>query len=234
MILLKPWTLALAVCLFVLSFGTVRADILEIDLLPSDIGMGASTTFTTFPTDAPDLFFGTSYSAVRKVNFNSAPDGPLSEGGDVNNQYASLGVLMNDIRISNSIYGGNQYGTGFATEDDVPQIYTFTVPVIAAGIVNTSPDMDKIEFYSGANGTGTLLYSFNDASTNFNIDRFVGGFSTDGTTIGSMVLSNSSGNLELDELVFAVSAVPEPSSSLLLLGICLSGFTHLRRRRNGK
>lgn len=204
------------------------AGITPIELTPTDVGSGASDRFTDFPTLNPALYLGFDGGVnTRTVDFNTAPDGTLSEGGSVSTQYASLGVTMNDIRISASIFGGNNYGTGFAAEDDVPQVYTFSTPVIAVGIVNTSPDKDLIEFFSGPNGTGELLFSFRDQenlSTNFNIDRFVGGVATDGTRIGSFVVSNSSGNLELDELIFVV---PAPGSALVLGSVCLAA----RRRR---
>jgi hypothetical protein len=202
------------------------AQITPLELTPADVGSIDVSYFTTSPTTDPALFFGADYgSAVRAVDFNSAPDGALTEGGTVTTQYASLGVTMNNIRTSADIYGGNNYGAGFAAENDAPQVYTFTSPVIAVGIINTSPDMDLVEFYSGPNATGTLLFSFQDQEgqgLNFNIDRFVGGISAPGVTIGSFRVANVSGNLELDELIFVV--VPEPGSMILALAgaICLA------------
>ncbi len=191
------------------------AQITPIELTPTNVASGNSTFFTAFPTLNPAIFFGTDYgNRVRAVNFNTAPGGALSEGGNVNTQYASLGVTMNDIRISASIYGGNNYGAGFATEDNVPQVFTFPAGVKAVGIVNTSPDRDLIQFFSGPNATGTLLYSFRDQENvgiNFNIDRFVGGIAGPGVSIGSFVVSNTAGDLELDELIFVV---PEPVTTL--------------------
>ncbi len=187
------------------------SQVAKIELTPTQVSSGNATFFTTSPTDNPALFFGAAFADVRLVDLNSAPDGALVEGGEVTTQYASFGVTMNSIRISGSIYGGNNYGAGFATEDNVPQVFTFTKPVKAVGIVNTSPDKDLVQFFSGPNGTGTLLFSFNDQeglSTNFNIDRFVGGIAADGVTIGSFVVSNQSGDLELDELIFAIADGP--------------------------
>lgn len=188
------------------------ASVTKIDLTPTAVGSGDPNRFTVFPTANPSLFFGRNYGIrFRKVNFNTAPDGPLVEGGNVTTQYASLGVTMNTIRISGDIYGGNLYGAGYAAEHDLPQIYTFTTPVVAVGIVNTSPDKDRVQFFSGPGATGTLLHEFVDTDglpLNFNTDRFVGGTATDATTIGSFVINNQSGNLELDELIFAVYARP--------------------------
>lgn len=186
----------------------VDAGIKGVELAPADVGSGSASVFTSHPTITPDLFLGLgSGPDVRRVNFNTAPDGALSEGASVSTQYTSIGVTMNDIRISAAIYGGNQYGTGFATEDNIPQIFTFSEPVVAVGIVNTSPDKDLVRFYSGPGATGELLHEFRDQDgvpTNFNIDRFVGGVATGGTRIGSFSVSNASGDLELDELIFVV------------------------------
>ena len=199
-------TAATTLLIFTLT-AISQAQIAPIELLPEDVGSSENAFFSTFPTENPALYFGTTFSNVQRVDFNLAPDGPLNEGGSVATQYQSFGVTMNDIRISANIFGGNNYGSGFAAEDDFPQIYTFSQPVIAVGIINTSPDSDQVDFYSGPDGTGTLLLSFDDASTNFNIDRFVGGIVTEGTdSIRSFVVSNESGNLELDELIFAFAS----------------------------
>lgn len=188
-----------------------HAQVTKIELTPTDVGSGTTSFFTVAPTDDPALFFGVAFQDVRLVDFNTAPDGLLVEGLMVTTQYASTGTTMNGIRISSAIYGGNNYGAGFATEDNVPQVFTFTVPVKAVGIINTSPDKDLVQLFSGPDATGTLLFSFidqQDVPTNFNIDRFVGGIADDGVTIGSFVVSNQSGDLELDELIFAL---PDPS-----------------------
>lgn len=185
----------------------------KIEITPTDVGSTATDIFSTSPTSDPALFFGTDFGGrIRAVDFNTSPQGTLVEGGFVTDQYAPLGVTMNTVRISASIFGGNQYGPGFAVENDPPQVYTFDPPVIAAGIINTSPDKDLIEFFAGPDATGDLLFSFRDQeaapSPNFNIDRFVGGLAGDGQTIGSMRISNATGNLEFDELIFAVPLSP--------------------------
>ncbi len=183
----------------------------KVERTPTELGSGNSAYFTVAPTDDPSLFFGVAFKDVRLVDFNTAPDGALIEGGEVTTQYSSFGATMNGVRISAAIYGGNNYGPGFATEDNVPQVYTFSSPVKAVGIVNTSPDKDLVQFFAGPNATGTLLFAFNDQQglpTNFNIDRFVGGIAGDGVTIGSFLVSNQSGDLELDELIFAIADCP--------------------------
>lgn len=209
--------------------SVAKAGITPIELTPTDVGSGNTSYFTTSPTADPTLFLTPGSNLVQRVDFNTAPDGPLSEGGDVNTQYQSLGVLMNDIRITASIYGGNNYGAGYATEDDAPQVYTFTTPVVGVGIVNTSPDNDTVQFWSGPNGTGDLLHEFHDQegmSPNFNIDRFVGGMADGGTRIGSFVVFNNSGDLELDELIFFT---PTPGAGTLLGMALIAGGSRRRR-----
>lgn len=209
---------------FLFSVGAVllmsaaaSGQVTKIELTPADVGSGNGAHFTVPPTTNPALYFGRELvnaagrGQVVGVNFNTAPDGPLVEGGQVTTQYASWGVTMNSIRITADIYGGNLYGPGFATEDNDGQIFTFTEPVIAVGIVNTSPDKDKVDFFSGPNGTGLLLFSFNDQEglpMNFNVDRFVGGVAEGCTTIGSFKVSNISGDDELDELIFIIVDPP--------------------------
>ena len=82
------------------------------------------------------------------------------------------------------------------------------VPVVAAGAINTSPDKDRIEIWSGPNGTGTLLFSFIDqvgGPKNYNVDRFVGARSRGRDLIGSVVFKNNTGEIELDELIFEMA-----------------------------
>lgn len=210
---------AFGVAGIVLCLGATEAvgQVTKIEWTPTQLASGNRSYFTVAPTTDPTLFFGTDFDEVGLVDFNSAPDGPLVEGGDVTTQYASLGVTMNGIRISASIYGGNLYGPGFATEENNPQIYTFAKPVKAVGIINTSPDKDLIQFFSGPDATGTLLLAFNDQEglpMNFDIDRFVGGVADEGVTIRSFVVSNQSGDLELDELIFAWADEPTCAADL--------------------
>lgn len=214
--------------MILLAAAYCQADILPIEFTPTDLASANTTFFTVKPTTDPALFLGVvNTSHVRGVDFNTAPDGLLVEGGSVSTQYASFGVIMNNIRISAAIYGGNNYGTGFAAEHDLPQVYTFTTPVSAVGIINTSPDRDLLQFWSGPNASGTLLFQFRDQETlpiNFNIDRFVGGTATAGTTIRSVVVSNASGNLELDELIFVLACPADFDSNGSLNFFDVSAF----------
>jgi hypothetical protein len=119
---------------------------------------------------------------------------------------------MNSIRVSNNVYEGPASPPN-ATFHNSGHIFTFTVPVVAAGIINTSPDRDFVELWTGPNRTGQRILQFRDqeeaSSPNFHIDRFVGGRVTaPGVTIGSMWVGNAQGDDELDELIFEVGVAP--------------------------
>jgi hypothetical protein len=231
----------------VLWGGAASAAIIPIELTPADVGSLSGSVFTTLPTDNPALF-GLNGADVRFVDFDFAANGdPIASGTALTNEYASLGVTMNGIQVSSGVFGGpasapNATTTPFVQGLDL--IFTFSVPVVAFGAINTSPDADVLEFWSGPNGTGTLLFSFADqngtSSPNFNVDRFVGGFITGGTPIGSVVYQNNSGQIELDEFIFEVELdffeepdtgdVAEPTA-LSLFGAALLGAAWMRRRR---
>jgi len=204
------------------------------NLFPTDVGSTSPANFSTLPSDNPTLF-GFTGSDVRSVNFDTDPSGnPLLAGSVLTNEYASIGVTTNGIPLSNSVYGGaaSSPNATFSSR----QIFNFTVPVVAAGIVNTSPDFDLVQFFTGANGTGDLLGAFRD-SGNFNVDRFVGARVEDGLSIGSLLVSNNSGALELDELVFEVAetkSTPEPTTILgatIALG-CGTLLTKMKQKHN--
>jgi len=173
------------------------------ELKPSDVGSDSQSVFTTLPTANPALF-GFTGSDVRKVNFDVRPNGtPLVQGEILTNQYASLGVTFNSIPVRSDVFQGaaSPPFTTFTTGSGARQVYTFHVPVVAVGVVNTSPDHDLFEFFSP---DGTLLLSTADTSPTSQTDRFVGARVNDGNLIGSMVLVNTGGDDEMDELVFEV------------------------------
>jgi hypothetical protein len=178
-----------------------------IELTPRDVGSQADDVFTTLPSNAPARF-GLSGADVRAVNFDRAPDGHLiAPDQRLTTEYGVLGVVMNKIRVSDRVFQGAASAPN-ATWNNTPQIFTFTVPVVAVGIVNTSPDQNVVELWSGPDATGHLLLAFQDQAQTFadsSIDRFVGGRACGDATIGSMKIVNNAGtDLELDELVFEV------------------------------
>lgn len=214
--------LAVLFMCFLLS-GTVCAAIVPIELTPSDVDSASSSVFSILPTAAPTIF-GLTGADVRGINFDTTSNGtPLSSGTVLTTQYADLGVIMNSIRLESSVYGGpaSAPNTTKSSSYGTSQIFTFSVPVTAVGVINTSPDKDIVELWSGPNATGTMLYTFEDQQglpMNYNIDRFVGGRATGGDLIGSFVRRNASGDIELDELIFEI---PEPAT------VCLLGLGRL-------
>jgi hypothetical protein len=238
-------SLVSGVCAVLLAAGEAMATITPIELTPDDVGSGSSSVFTVLPTDNPGLF-GLTGPDVRFVDFDfDAGGNPIASGTSITNQYASLGVTMNGFFVSNGVFGGPASAPNATTTPFTPGldlIFTFSVPVVAFGAINTSPDADVLEFWSGPNGTGVLLFTFADQngtnSPNFNVDRFVGGFIAGGTPIGSIVYQNNSGQIELDEFIFMVELdfferVPEPATASLF-GAALLGAGWLRRRRRAR
>ncbi|MEW6269719.1 MAG: PASTA domain-containing protein [Thermodesulfobacteriota bacterium] len=184
-----------------------------LELTPTDLGSDRSDVFSTLPTSDPALF-GFTGSDVRRVNFDTTPTGtPLASGTQLTSEYASAGVLMSSIPISSGVYGGaaSPPNATFIGPIGGQQSFTFTVPVVAVGIINTSPDQDRIAFYSPS---GELMFSIRDQDAlpgpNFNVDRFVGARVTDSNLIGSIVFQNEAGNDEFDELIFEVSTAQLP------------------------
>ena len=198
------------------AISTVEKKVVEkkfeaIELTPKDVDSSQQNTFSVLPTKNPALF-GFTGTRIGKVNFDKTPDGKvLSSGTELTDQYAKIGVTMNAIAISDSVFGGAASppnATVSPTVKDFGQAFTFTVPVIAVGAINTSPDKDRIEIWSGPNGTGTLLFSFIDQvgeQKNFDVDRFVGVRSHGKDRIGSVVFRNNTGEIELDELIFEIA-----------------------------
>ena len=189
--------------------GTHRVDadpcrLHAFDLAPDDVGSQSSSVFTTLPSANPARF-GLTGTDVRVVNFDRTPSGAkVRSERHLTNEYAKLGVKMNGIRVSDSVWEGAASGSN-ATWNNAPQIFTFTVPTFAVGIVNTSPDQNLVQLWSGPNATGRLLLEFTDGSVGSYDDRFVGGRVCGEVPIGSMKVVNREGkDLELDELVFEV------------------------------
>ena len=148
------------------------------------------------------------------MNFDTRPDGSaIASGSVLTNEYASLGVLMSGIPVSSSVYGGpaSPPNTTYIGPVLGQQAFTFTVPVVAVGIINTSPDQDRIAFYSPSGEQMFLIRDQDSApGPNYNVDRFVGARVTDSNLIGSIVFQNEAGNDEYDELIFEVSTAGLP------------------------
>jgi hypothetical protein len=109
-------------------------------------------------------------------------------------------------------------------------IYNLTAGTTSFGLLWGSPDLhNTINFFSGADSTGSLLGSFSGASllsatlgSGFDLVSFL----VSGGTIGSIQLSDTTAAFEFT----GVSAVPLPAS-ILLFGSALLGLAALRKRR---
>lgn len=176
-----------------------------IELIPADVGSADADTFSTLPTSNPALF-GIEGDDIRAANFDTDAEGnTIPAGTHMSNEYAALGLTMNNITARADAFEGAASAPNVAWID-TPQIFTFNVPVTAVGLINTSPDEDILELWTGPNRTGQLLLRFSDAPPGvYTRDRFVGATVCAGQTIGSLAVYNELGDLELDELIFQVS-----------------------------
>lgn len=77
-----------------------------IELTPTQVGSTANNVFSTLPSADPKVF-GFNGADVRKVNFDTRPDGTaIPSGTTLTNEYESLGVVMRNITVANNVYGG--------------------------------------------------------------------------------------------------------------------------------
>lgn len=210
--------------------GAAAAGYVKIELTPTDVGSSSSSVFSTLPTDGPSTF-GMS-GDVRGLDFDFRPDGTAIPSGSVlTTEYASLGVQLNGILVRTGVFGGPASSPN--TTFNGIQVFTFTVPVTAVGIINTSPDQDLVEILDT---NGNVVLSFRDQEglpKNFNVDRFVGARATGGDLIGGLRFVNNTGDIELDEMIFEVAApTPEPAAlGILGLGLAVIGLLRGNRRR---
>ncbi len=233
-------SLALAIIASMIAAGSASADLDPFIIEPSDLDPMDSTTFSVLPSDDPSLFGITgpvtdTGAGVRVVDFDVDPDGnPLAPGTNLTDQYASVGVLFTtntgiESEVGPGVFGGPASAPNATFLLDGSVIINFTVPVDAVGIINTSPDADFYAFFTGPDGTGTeLTPQFQDPG-GADRDLFVGGFATGGMLIGSFVITDNVGALELDDLIFRV--VPEPTSIALSLTGLVGLVAFARRLR---
>ena len=223
----------LALAAFTLAPGVAHATMIE--LTPGDVGSTSSSVFSTLPSADPALFGFTGVNTFT-ANFDVDDEGvAIPTGVALTDQYADWGLtITGGVTTSTSVYGGEASSPNAAYVTGGAQIYSFAQGISRVGIINTSPDRDQVRVYDVE---GDLIAAFTDqagVSTNYNIDRFVGWDAGTGPLIGSIVFSNASGNLELDELVFTVadiSGVPLPGAGLLLAA-ALGGLGLAARARN--
>ncbi len=177
-----------------------------IELVPSDVNSTLEANFSTLPTANPALF-GFTGTNIRKINLDTTPDGlSIPSGIQLDEVYAQEGVVFVNVPTSNSVYGGPASAPNASYIGSGVSEIRFTVPVIAVGLINTSPDGDFLEYYSPE---GDRIFATQDQlgrSPNPDIDQFVGARSNEGQLIGSVRIVNNIGNLELDELIFEVAS----------------------------
>jgi hypothetical protein len=163
---------------------------------------GDATRFDPLPSRLPSWY--DFERDATTVDFETYPDGtPIPPGSALSDEFKSVGVEMGGVWVYDGAFDGAS--SGEKTTGGGRQVFNFLVPVKAAAIVNTSPDHDIVELYTGQNGTGDCLLRFADQEgeeEDVLVDRLVGGRAAGFDTIGSMVVINASGNLELDDLVF--------------------------------
>ncbi|MEL7496446.1 MAG: putative Ig domain-containing protein [Planctomycetota bacterium] len=175
-----------------------------IDQTPTDVGSTTPNTFETLPSVDPSIFGFN--GDVRTINFDTDASGnPIASGTSLTTEYESLGVVMNNIEVSSSVFGGAASAPNATITPAVVGeglVFQFTTGMQAVGFINTSPDQDLVEFFDSE---GELIFSSTDQDgevTNFNIDRFIGFTASEDRPIHSMRISNNTGNLEIDELIF--------------------------------
>ncbi|MEM9410078.1 MAG: putative Ig domain-containing protein, partial [Planctomycetota bacterium] len=175
-----------------------------IELTPTSLGSDFEDVFSVLPTEDPALF-GLDGRDVRRVNFDVDENGnPIADGTVLTTEYASLGISFVNVRTDADVFQGPASAPN-ATDTSSSSQFVFSVPVVAVGVINTSPDQDLIEFFSP---DGELIFSTRDQDgfpKDPTIDRFVGARSNRGQMIGSIRLGNNTGRLELDEFIFEVA-----------------------------
>jgi hypothetical protein len=192
------------------------------------------------------------------INFNTHPLGALQ-----NNFYtAANGVTFSSTKPFSVVYGtgpnqpntsttplsageGLHAASNYLLDDNSVGnlIMSFSTPVLGAGLFTIdhyNPYGNNplaIQAYSGANGTGTLLGSFDSAAYNFQPDhKYFMGVASDTADIGSIVYIHGSVGMNdivgIDDIQIATgrSSVPDSACTMLLLGTALSGLATLRRK----
>lgn len=171
------------------------------------------------------------------IDFETLPNAYMYFGGSQN-----IGTFYSGIDLESNVTGLDLTGsTGFPPHSgsivvwdavDASVTISFTAPQTNVGLWYTSLDPMAFAAFDGPGGAGTLIGSQ------------LGAANTDGTTgtsdflsisaadISSVTLTGIPGDFVFDDLTFTpagTSAVPEPSTFVLLLSLLLPGFALARR-----
>jgi hypothetical protein len=204
--------------------------ILTAGLLAASIAQANTAVLVTFET--PTNF------AFIEEHYNGGTDSAMSAG-------ANLGVsfTMDAMALQNDVLGpyfsnapspvGVMTAVGSDATMNVAAGFTGTVG-FSYSLAGTGLLLQGVNVYSGLNGTGTLLASFNLAPNNAfagcttpAICRFDQVSSSFFGTAKSITFGNTAGMAAIDNI--SITAVPEPTTVLLMsLGLATLA---LRRRR---
>jgi hypothetical protein len=191
------------------------------------------------------LLAGTVASAAA-ANFTVDFEKDWSYGSDVNGYYAggtaddgtsgaNLGVSFSNVSgLSNdssfTYYAGAPSAQGVAYAHDSAWMNVAAGVTGALSFYYSAPTaaLGAVKAYSGLNGTGTLLGTFDLAANSTAYETWSAVKFSFAGTAKSFDLTGSANNVALDN----ISAVPEPTSVVLMLagGVALLG---LSRRRQG-
>jgi hypothetical protein len=185
------------------------------------------------------------YFGLAESPFNGQPGLQLDtfeNGGLPTGVTASAGFVDGPGPLVDSVEGPGPLGHSFFSGDGSAGItFTFNPAVLGGlptdvGIVWTDGD-GPTRTFQAFDASNSLIGTINDSTGLFfstggdgtpSNYRFYG--ASDPAGISSIFISNSSGGIEVDDLQFVLSAVPEPSTvPLLVLGVGLVFFGAFRR-----
>jgi len=237
---------------FAFAAGQARADVVtgynndptadSTDFSTGVFGLGGAVitldvgTLSTGPLDTT-AFSGVTLAGTDSFTIVSAGAGP-ADGNDFTTPLSSgegLSTSANYIGDDSTRYGS--------------LTVSFDTPVLGAGIFLIdlfnpgAADPVTLEAFTGTDGTGTALGTFDAAQYNFqNNNLYFMGITSSGGDIGSIVLIQPFGNpggdrIGLGNILFSTpsgspSAVPEPNAILFLLPVVvLIGVLARRKTR---
>ena len=210
-------------------------------------GFGAPTNTITFAGQNPA--FAVNPFAATPLNPNFSPGVTLTAVGDVNQVVTGQGNVNGNP--SNNVPGeGPHIFSEFLIDQPGQSSLTisfsnavsgagfFLIDYFGSGFCQCLTNPRTLEAFTGANGTGTSLGSFNLVDANFQDGNMLfTGFTSGNGDIGSLVYTDSQNgvgdNTGIDDITFGnveVQATPEPAS-ILLMSTGLGALAMARRKR---